>query len=380
MLFLALGAVLRFGWWLSFPGPLLPDELTYSRAIRLVLEGESPYGWGGYLYPPLFALGCAWLWEALGREGLLAVLRVLNLAGAVVTVWCAAVWLPWTWRWRVVAGLGVVVLSPALVQGLTFGNVSLWVSGMLVIGLLLWTRHPVLSGFLLGASVAIKPLAPPAILVLAAHRPWEGQREPTGRRRWLAAGLATAIAAVLTVPLPHFVEWLELGSRASPERSVSFHRFPAIFGFEPHLLIVTGLVMAVALWVARARTWGRLGAMSLALVVTMAATPLVWSHTLVATLPLQAMALGVLGLRWRTRLGSGLDDRGRPRRLPLYEPVLVGLGVAALHLATGANTIYTTPWWLQMLGTAAPALAPGALLAYVVACREGLPEPWRREI
>ena len=115
------------------------------------MEGESPYGWGGYLYPPLFALGGAWLWETLGRGGLLAVLRVVNLAGAVVTVWCAMVWLPLTWRWRLAAGLGVIALSPAMVQGLTFGNVSLWVSGMLVVGLLLWTRFPVTSGVLLGA-------------------------------------------------------------------------------------------------------------------------------------------------------------------------------------------------------------------------------------
>ena len=130
---LALGAFLRFGWWLSFPGPLLPDELTYSRAIALVMEGKSPYGWGGYLYPPLFALGGAWLWENLGRGGLLAVLRVINLAGAAVTVWCAMVWLPLAWRWRLAAGLGVIALSPAMVQGLTFGNVSLWVSARCVV-------------------------------------------------------------------------------------------------------------------------------------------------------------------------------------------------------------------------------------------------------
>ena len=378
---LALGAFLRFGWWLSFPGPLLPDELTYTRAIRLVMEGESPYGWGGYLYPPLFAHVSAWLWQHLGRGGLLTVYRLVNLTGAVVTVWCALVWFRFAWHWRVVLGLGVIFLSPAMVQGLTFGNLSLWVSGMLVLGLLIWFRGPVAAGLLLGASVAIKPLAPPAILVLGAHRSKEG-----GARHGIAAGIAVAVAAGLLLAFPGFSEWLELGSRASPDRSVSFHRFPAIFGFDPDLRVVTAVVMTAVLVAARWRSWGRLGALGLALVAVMAATPLVWNHTLVATLPLQALAVVLLIRRWR-RAGreESVPQRDEPTEEPgsrhrLYELIFVSLAVAALHLATGANTIYTSPAWLQLLGAGAPALAPGALLAYVVAFREDLPAELRREI
>lgn len=395
LLILALGAFLRFGWWLSFPGPLLPDELTYTRAIRLAMEGESPYQWGGYLYPPLFAHVSAWLWEHLGRGGLLAVYRLVNLAGAVVTVWCAMVWFRFAWRWRVALGLGVIFLSPAMVQGLTFGNLSLWVSGMLVPGLLIWTRRPVTAGLLLGLSVAIKPLAPPAVLVLGLHRPRDGKA-----RHWLAAGVSVVVAAALLLAFPGFSEWLELGSRASPDRSVSFHRFPAIFGFDAHLLAVTAVVMAAVLALARWRLWGRLGALGLALVAVMAATPLVWNHTLVATLPLQALAVVLLMRRWK-RAGPTADEPAggggtmeevteqpekRPeewaiqRRHRLYELIFVSLAVAALHLATGANTIYTSPVWLQLLGAGAPALAPGALLAYVVAFREDLPDSLRREV
>jgi hypothetical protein len=399
---LALGTFLRFGWWLSFPGPLLPDELTYVRAIRLAMEGESPYGWGGYLYPPLFAYLSAWLWEHLGRGGLLAVYRLVNLSGAVVTVWCSMVWFRFAWRWRVALGLGVIFLSPAMVQGLTFGNLSLWVSGMLVLGLLIWSRRPVAAGLLLGLSVAIKPLAPPAILVLGAHRPRDGNR-----RHWIASGVAVAVAAVLLTAFPGFSEWLELGSRASPDRSVSFHRFPAIFGFEPNLLVVTAVVMAAVLALARWRAWGRLGILGLALVAVMAATPLVWNHTLVATLPLQVLAVVLLRQRWRRARsaaqgrasdgtgarsdGSAVDGTMERERVVgpvdtvegrhrLYELIFVSLAVAALHLATGANTIYTSPIWLQLLGAGAPALAPGALLAYVVLRRADLPDPYRREV
>lgn len=382
MLILVLGAFLRFGWWLSFPEPLLPDEVTYIRAIRLAMEGRSPYEWPGYLYPPLFAYVSAWLWEHFGRGGLLTVYRLVNLAGAVVTVWCAMVWFRFAWHWRVTLGLGVVFLSPAMVQGLTFGNLSLWVSGMLVLGLLIWTRRPLAAGLLLGASVAIKPLAPPAILVLGAHRPQGG-----ATRHWVTAGAGVAVAAGLLLAFPGFSEWLELGSRATPHRSVSFHRFPVVFGFDPDLWLVTAVVMTGVLVVARWRVWGRLGALGLALVAVMAATPLVWNHTLVATLPLQALAVVLLMRRWkrpgplakgpRTEGDHGEALRRRHRR---YELVFVSLAVAALHLATGANTIYTSPVWLQLLGAGAPALAPGALLAYVVVFREDLPEVLRREI
>lgn len=361
---LALGAFVRFDWWLSFPGPLLPDELTYFRAFRLVLDGESPYQWGGYLYPPLFAWAGAELWQHLGRGGLLTVLRIGNLAGLVVTVWCAMVWLPLRWHWRVGVGMAVIALSPAVVQGLTFGNLSLWVAGMMVLGLFVWSRYPVTAGLLLGASVAIKPLAPPAILVLGAHRP-----RGRGSRQVLAAGVAMAAAVGLLLAFPGFFEWLELARRASTARSVSWHRFPAIFGFEPNHLLVTGLVMAVVLMVARWRCWSRLYLACLALVAVMAATPLVWNHTLVATLPLQVLAVGVLARRWRREEGAA--PRGR-----FYEGVVVILAVASLHLATGANTIDDQPVWLQLLGAGVPALAPGALLAYVVLL--GDPGSWQK--
>lgn len=374
---LALGTFLRFGWWLSFPGPLLPDELTYTRAIRFAMEGKSPYEWGGYLYPPLFAHVSAWIWETFGRGGLLAVYRLVNLAGAVVTVWCSMVWFPFAWRWRVVLGLGVIFLSPAMVQGLTFGNLSLWVSGMVVLGLLIWTRRPVAAGLLLGVSVAIKPLAPPAILVLGAHRSTE-----EGHRHWLAAGVSVAVAAGLLLSVPGFSEWLEVGraGRGPIHRSVSFHRFPAMLGFEPDLLVVTALVMVAVLVLGRWRGWGRLGALGLALVAVMAATPLVWNHTLVATLPLQVLAVVLLIRRRKLGRGSEGGGEGEAPRRRLYELLLVSLGVASLHLATGANTIYFSPVWLQILGAGAPALAPGALLAYILVYRSDLPELYRREV
>lgn len=383
LLLLAAGGWIVYGDWLSVSHPHLPDELAYVRAIRFVLEGESPYEWPGYLYPPLFALAGAELWQRFGREGLLWLLRLGNLTGLVVTVWCAQVWLPWTWRWRLAVGLGVVIFSPAVIQGMTFGNVSLLVSGLLVWSLGAWHRHPWLAGLAMGASVPIKPLAPVAGAVLAGHRPADhlpaedppaeagsetGPRSRLRRRRhWITAGVAGIAALALTVPLPYFQQWLELAERASAQRGVSFHRFPAVLGWEVnHLALTGGVVLGAVAW-ARWRPLERYELLALALAAVMAGTPLVWSHTLVATLPLQALAVTVF-LRRGERAETGGADAARWR---LWEGVALALAILACHFAEGATSMYTRPAWQQIAGGLVPALAPPALAAYVLLAGRG---------
>lgn len=389
----AAGAWIVYGDWLSASHPHLPDELAYVRAIRYVLEGESPYRWPGYLYPPLFALAGAEVWERFGREAFLWLMRLGNLAGLVVTVWCAQVWLPWGWRWRLAAGVGVVIFSPAVIQGLTFGNVSLLVSGLMVWALAAWHRHPWLAGLGLGLSVPIKPLAPVAGVVLAGHRPAEargfpgpggtrgggGRREGRlrrwlrRRRHWITAGVGGVVGIALTVPLPYFHRWLELAETASALRGVSLHRFPAVLGWEVNHLALTGAVALGAMVLGRLRLLERYEVLALALAAVMAGTPLVWSHTLVATLPLQALALTVFLRRGKVRGEGSVDVAGEPAtRWRLWEGVALALAISACHFAEGATSMYTRPAWQQIAAGLVPALAPPALATYVLVAGRGL--------
>jgi hypothetical protein len=91
--------------------------------------------------------------------------------------------------------------------------------------------------------------------------------------------------------------------------------------------------------------------LALAITVTIASTPLVWSHTLVATIPLQVLALLVLHHRW--------SESSR------LEVALVVMAVVAIQAAEGATNIYDQHLLVQWLGVIPPAFAPAGLTAYL---------------
>ncbi|TNF83763.1 MAG: DUF2029 domain-containing protein [Acidobacteria bacterium] len=358
ILVLCLVAAIRYWPYVFFPGPF-NDEMFYFGAFSRVIEGLSPYTKSGFLYPPLTAHLGAWAVEHLGEGVVIALMRLINLLGLAFTVWCSFAWTPWLWRNRLAAGSLVVVLSPAIHFSLFLGNLSLTIAGLIVGGLLLWPRRPVLAGTLLGSSVAIKPLAPLAILTLLVHRPLDGRR-----RQLVAAGVGLLLTGILLFGFPELDRMMRLAYWNRLERTVSLHRFVYLLGWQQGVLVVSAAVAVAAIVVARWRPLGRTHLLALAVTAALAATPLVWSHTLVASFPIQALALTTAILRYRQDVGDGPAARALTVRRR-HQLLFVGLGVIAIQFAEGPSGTYDQNLLIQWLGTIPPAVAPAALTAYL---------------
>jgi len=349
-------------WWptVSETEVAIADEMQYFAAFERVAAGRSPFDEPGYLYPAAFAYAGAWSVEHLGRARTDNLLQAANLLGLALTLWCAAAWLPWSAAQRLLGGTAFILLAPQARYSVGSNNVSLAVAGMIVAGLLLVPRRPLAAGLLLGGSVALKPVAPAALGCLLFAR-----GELGGRRNVVAAGVGIAVAAALVLLLPHSAELLgRVGGRAVLD-TVSLHRLPGLFGLGVNLIWVSVLVAvaAVAVLVLRGPL-GRGRFLCLATAATVAATPLVRSHTLVLLLPLEVLAVTVAARRWTA--ASAALPAGR-RVGSWVEPVLVLLAVASLQFSVGAGTIHGQGFLLELVGGGVPALAPLALLAYLLA-------------
>ncbi|MFQ5349719.1 MAG: glycosyltransferase 87 family protein [Thermoanaerobaculia bacterium] len=359
LLVLALVPVVR--WWPTVSETVVPlgDEVEYFAAFEHVVEGRSPFAEDNYLYPSAFAYAGAWSLELLGRTTTDVLLRAINLLGLAVAIWCSMAWLPWSASRRLLAGVAFILVAPQVSYSVLFNNFSLAVAGMLLGGLLLASRRSIAAGLLLGGSVALKPIAPMAVgCLLFAHR------ETRERHLRWAAVVAIIVAAALILPDPHLDELLAL--TADTERvaaSITLHRFPQLFGFEPNALWISVPLALVAVALIATRRLGRARLLCLAVTASVAVTPLVWSHTLVVLLPLEVLALAVAAKRWAAlrQRPSGVS------RLPSWlEPVLVVLAVASIQLSSGAGSIGDQNVVLQLFGAGVPAVSPLALLAYLL--------------
>lgn len=347
-------------WWRQVFDPLPQnDEMIYFAAFRAVTEGSSPFTVSGYLAFSFLAHAGAWALEHLGRAPTLALFRLANLTGLAVCVWCSSAWIVWSWRYRLLAGVAFVALAPSVGFGVELGNLSLLMAGMVVAALLFWPRAPTFSGALLGLSVAVKPVAPGAIVALLFHRPRGG-----GRRHLLTAGIATAVTAAIVLGSPHLETVLSKDIWFRLARTVSPYRFAHLLGLRGSEPIVLALVILVAVAFARSRSMGATQCYALAATAAIAATPVVWPHTLLVTLPLQILALLVLHHRWTDGKQPGQHGRSGRRALRV-EAALVILAVVAIQTAEGATNIYDQHLLIQWLGAIPPAVAPAALTGYL---------------
>ena len=352
---LSLVALVRFHGALLSPRPLA-DELVYLEAFRAYAAGDSLYrpspDGRGYYYPPTFArLGAAAL-AAAGPDRLLAALRFANLIGLVAALWIALRLTTLAVPAAFATGVIYLVLAPpALAHGFTSGNLSFAVVGSILVALFAWPRQPVGGGALLGASALVKPIAPVGLAVLALHRPAGG-----GRRHLLAGGVGLALFAAATLTTAHLGEYLEAGRALGDwplRRSLSLYRWLRIAGLPVTPLVVAAAVaVATVLWARRAPRPPRTLAIAAIAGMTLAA-PALWSHSLVLTWPLQAMAIDH-AVRRRALAPS--------RSIRRYEPALVGLAALALQFADGiAGGLETSPAAAQLAGLGVPVFAPLAL-------------------
>jgi hypothetical protein len=98
----------------------------------------------------------------------------------------------WTAARRVTSGLLLTFLTPPMILALALGQTTLWIGALLIWGVILLPKRPLVAGLLFGVTAAIKPQF--AILVPIAL---------LAGRHWLAlAGSAAGVTAMLLLSLP----------------------------------------------------------------------------------------------------------------------------------------------------------------------------------
>jgi hypothetical protein len=98
----------------------------------------------------------------------------------------------WTAARRITSGLLLTFVTPPMILALVLGQTTLWIGALLIWGIVLLPKRPLLAGLLFGVAAAIKPqfaiLLPIALLA---------------GRHWLAIlGSAGGFAAMLFLSLP----------------------------------------------------------------------------------------------------------------------------------------------------------------------------------
>lgn len=352
----------RWGSYLCSVEPL-NDESIYLQAFQAVAAGRSPYSVGGFYYPATFAALGGWLIETLGEPATRWLLKLLSILGLASTMWVSlSLWeAPWGRRFLVAAAY--LSLSPAVLYGIETGNISFAVIGSVLVALAIWSAQPWPAGILLGSSSAIKPLAPLAILALLFHRP-----VPATRRHLFAGVAAAAVAAMILLSDP---EYLGTSAQAMDRlpfiRSFSLNRILLLMNLEVSPVVVAAGLGALICLVARLCPMDRKTLICYGGLAAVLAVPIIWSHTLLLTLPLQVLALTRAVSRHRQRqdraTGENEDWRTTCRR---YELIFVILAVVALQFTEGLGAIDDQAVLFQIVILSGAYLAAPALMSYVL--------------
>ncbi len=362
---LALAVFSAFRWW-AYLGSAVPlgDEGIYLEAFREVAEGGAADHISGFYYPPISAELGAIVVTAIGDQATRVLLRLGSILGLAVSVWLSLSLWPASWRRRLVAGLLYVTFAPAVHYGIAAGNASFVVSGMILTGLAFWSVRPLISGLLLGGSVGIKPLAPLSIAALLTHRPL-----PSTRRNWLAGGVAAALAGALLTSNPTY---LTTGAGAVGRlpfiRSISLNRILTLLDLAVSPLLVACVFAAVVVLIARLVPMSQAELLCFGGVAAILAVPIIWSHTLLLTLPAQVLGLRLAVERRRRAAAVAAEGKadGASEVWRRYELVFVCLAVAALQLTEGAGAIDDQPTSFQVFILTGAYLSAPVLMFYIL--------------
>lgn len=359
LLLVALLIGLRFAGPL-FAGQPIEDEEIYAAAFERVASGASPYANLEFYYLPPFAAAGAFLFETIGLVPALYLLRFLNLVATAGIAWLAT----GCWRLSFVRRILVAAiygaLAPAVHLALAWGNLSPLAIACWLLAFLLWRRRPLVAGALYALAMLVKPIAALGVVLLALHRP----AGLAGKKAWRPQLLCTGMAAVLILAAlaasPHLPAFFGL-AQGIPEaaRSASLHRLLHCFAIDFPAVFLLPAVALPAILLLRRRPRGEGELYLFAAIAGLFATPLVWSHTLLLTLPLQSVALAQARERYL-----------RHRRS--VEPLLVLTAVLAIQLSNGLGGVETWPLPVQGLFVLLPCFAPLGLALYLATTlREG---------
>jgi hypothetical protein len=361
-LVVALVLLLRFWTTLTVPHSRA-DEAAYLRGFDAARAGRSPFVIAGYLYPPAFAVLGGHAADRFGIDIVRTVMRGATVVGAAVTVWLSVTVLPWSRSRRLLLALAIALSAPGVALCLRTGNVSPVVTALVLGSLLAWPRAPVGAGLLSAASLAVKPLGVLVAPLVTVHRPAGG-----GRRHLTAGVVAMVVAAALTLALggEYLRDFLEFGATLGSEdprvnRTVSLHRFLLSLGLPVGRLVVAVVVAVGSVLLVRRRPLDPTQLACFVITASCLATPALWTHALLMTLPIQ-----ILAVRRALRRRDQLQRPGPRRRFRVYELLAVLLAVVGLHFSDKVGGLDPHP----SLGLAAALLplvfAPPVLTWYIL--------------
>lgn len=328
----------------------LDDEAIYIRAFQATAANVHPYEGGHYLYLPVLAVFGGKLIGLIGPDMIVALMRTANLLGVVFLAWSALQFWPMAFHRQLLLA-AVLVQAPGFEFGLRYGNLSLLVGAAVVAGILLAPLRPVFSGILLGLATVTKPVAPGALIVFATARP--ARRED--RHVYLVASLiAGAMLVVSILSMPYLEDFL--GLRAGKplfRENVAWHRLFWSLGLRVDALVWAMLAfVGIGILGLCCRNLTRLQLLAVTSAATLVAIPLVWSHTLLITLPLQMVALRLV---YRERnLGAPGEAT---RRFARYRVWITAAACTSLHFCGAIHAMPEHPR-LSLVAAAVPALTP----------------------
>jgi hypothetical protein len=358
---LLLGALAHAGA-LSTPVPLM-DERVFVGASHRVVAGRSAYEHPVYNYPPPLAHAGAALIEMASERLLLMVARGANLAAGSALIWYAAGFAGVGRRGRFLLAAAMVVFLPGFREAIAWGNLVPIAAALALAAWSVGARRPGLAALLLGASLALKPIALVGAVAGAAVRA-RSRAGLAGRVFEVLAG--PTFAALLVAPW-----WRELDDLARrmlqppifSTRNLSLRRALEGLGLDVPAWALALAALLAALLAVRSRRLDHLAAVHLPAVASVVALPVVWSHAFLLLLPLQVEAAA----RWWRRRRARREAQGAAA---LGEWWGVPLALAAVQGAAAAGVEFAAPRWVHAFVVAAPMAAVVGLLAYLAATTE----------
>jgi hypothetical protein len=287
-----------------FADGLALDFRVFWETARLPLDDIYRPAWQPFVYPPTTV---PWLktLELLPFWPAFAVWSGLSVLAFFVAARSRTWWL--------------MLLSPALIECLAFGQTSLFVGAIVLFGC---ARRGWQRGALLGFALCLKPqMVVMAPLILLVRKDWSA----------LAGGIAAALTLILATTMLYGVDiWLDW-FRALPMFSGVIEQRNLYWAFvTPYGLAAWAGLPATPVWIAGAmlsgvsvvRSASKWDGLAMPIAVTsILAVPYAVPHDLVAALP------------WCTAilLRRGWDWRQAPAAL-LFSATAVPVGLAALAI------------------------------------------------
>lgn len=273
------------------------DFWQFHAAAKVILDGDNPYlpgaesltEWGGpYPYPPLPALLA--IPSTIASEQVAGFVLMMIL----VAVALAVPWIIGVRDWRC---FGLLLLWPPVISAIQTGNVTLWFALAAALAWRFRDRLRVVAAAI-GITLAAKFFLWPLVVWLAATR-----------------RIAAAVASLATGAVVLIASWAVIGFGGFVDYPSLLRKLEETVGEDSYTLYIVGLDLGLPSPVARlawltagialvgavlvlARRGDERTAFIVAVVASLALTPIVWLHYFALLLVPVAIARPRLGLVW----------------------------------------------------------------------------------